>query len=877
MERYLNAENLTQAIIQSKFEYASKCFTHTKFNEQNYNILSEILIGESSRNLIVHPGSNALLVECVIAAVFACYTQDVLLNQTSLLDSLKDDAKILYERNRGIYKGLTEINGELKIHMVFNGLSRYVPLSNGYKISPYLGNAKTLSKGINKKSKTSRSEALGQVFGVSPDSIKNVTESSILVLCQKSEADAIAESLQLVCNLCGSVKLKDLFPMAYYSSCDSIHSYSGNSAKLEPVIKFTSRISTARDLIYDDEEHSIRTVIINGYDLIGASPSELSDIMNCSFIHDVIMLAGYAYGSIDECLSLFPQTRVFAWSEEALISKVADLFSPPDLSNASDCISIQYKMIGNQIDKQTDQAMVCSPFPDDMPIKCRKLLQIIKNNTEDCDDKDYFISRSYSLLNLFERACFPIRTLERLVENGKVTGIMPLEEIGHLRSVGESLLTKNSVISLENDILNVIDTLLSLRKYLYSDNPKYAWLKNRLFEVSWYKHQNYAIVVPKQYFIDAFTESLTPGEKSVLKDCKFYTPTRFDNVKLYDGVICCGVFEGKRFNAFTNTNSTVTEVICYPSETGLFRLMERNNIKRIEAIDRLNAIKFEHEINNNFTLINQDISDESVGIIDLEKFITAATIRSGVGSYPLNDSSTCQRVETVRTALFETGERAMFTKGYKPYVFDRLKNEVIEVDVSALDAGDEIVFTQNDDDSKDIVNKIINQMHTDYRFEQKYGEYFRKATYWKTTLSTFMKSNALSYREVSQRMHRIGKDKHEVTIRSWLDEDSRIVGPRDSDSYQTIAVLTNDNEMLSDPSAFCRACEEVRSLRVRALKHLEKCIMQAVGAKSNGKVDDLIASVMGDVSQIALILQIDTIVDHVTIVPVNISNKPLSE
>jgi len=877
MERYRNAENLTQAILQSKFEYESESFTHTSFNIQNYNILSEILIGESSRNLIIHPGSNALFVASVISAAFACYTQDVLSSQISLLDTLKDGDRILYERNRGIYKGLTEINGERKIHMEFNGLSRYVPLSNGYKVSPYLGDAKTLSKGINRKSITSRSEALGQVFGVSPESIKNVTESSILVICQKSEADTIAESFQLVCNSSGNVKLKDLFPMAYYSSCDSIHSYSGNSAKLEPVIKFTSRISTARDLIYDDEEHSIRTVIINGYDLIVASPSELSDIMKRSFIHDVIMLAGYAYGSINECLSLFPQTRVFGWSEEALISKVADLFSPPDFSNASDCLSNQYKMIGNLIDKQTDQTMVLSPFPDDMPSICRKLLHMIKNNTEDCEDKDYFISRSYSLLNLFERACFPIRTFERLVDSGKMRGVMPLEEIEHLRSVGERLLRQNSATSLQNDISDVIETLLSLRKYLYSDNPKYVWLKRRLIESCRYKHQNYAIVIPKQYFIDAFRESLTPGERSILKECKFYTPTRFDNANLYDGVICCGAFEGKRFNAFTNTNSTVTEVICYPSETGLFRLMERNNIERIEAIDRVNTIEYEHEKDKNPVMSNQDISEESVEIADLENFITSATIRSGVGFYPLNESSTCQRVETVRTALFETGERAMFTRGYKPYVFDRLKNEVIEVDVSSLDSGDEIVFTQNDDGSKDIVNKIINQMHTDNSFEQKYGEYFRKAVHWKTVLNTFIKSNELSYREVSQRMHKIGMDKHEVTIRSWLDEDSRIVGPRDAGSYNTIALLTNDNEMLADPSAFCRACEEVRSLRVRALKHLGKCIMQAVGATRNGKVDDLVASVVGDVSQIARILQIDTIVDNVVIVPVNISNKPLSE
>lgn len=877
MERYRNAKDLTQVIIKTRFKYAGKDFAHTGFNVQNFNILSEILIEESSRNLIVHPGSNALFVASIISTAFACYTQDALSSQTSLLDTLKDGDRILYERNRGLYKGLTEINGERKIHMVFNGLSRYVPLSNVYKISPYLGDAKTLSKGINKKSITSRSEALGQVFGVSPDSIKNVTESSILVICQKSEADTIAESLQLECNSSGSVKLRDIFPMAYYSNCDSIHSYSGNSAKLEPVIKFTSHISTARDLVYEDEEHLIRTVIINGYDLIGASPSELSDIMKRSFIHDVIMLADYAYGSIDECLSLFPQTRVFGWSEEALIAKVADLFSPPDFSNASDCLSNQYKMIGNQIDKQTDQTMVFSPFPDDMPSKCRKFLHIIKNNTEDCEDKDYFISRSYSLLNLFERACFPIRTLERLVENGKLTGIMPFEEIEHLRSVGERLLRQNSATSLQNDISNVIITLSSLRKYLYSDNPKYRWLKKRLFESCWYKRQNYAVVIPKQYFIDAFTASLTPGEKSVLKDCKFYTPTRFDNAKLYDGVICCGAFEGKRFNAFTNTNSKVTEVICYPSETGLFRLMKRNNIERIEAIDKVNAIEFEHEINKDPIIINQDIWDESAGITDLENFITAATIRSGVGSYPLNESPTCQLVETVRTALFETGERAMFTKGFKPYVFDRIKNEVIEVDVSTLDSGDEIVFTQNDDDSKDIVDKIINQMHKDHSFEQKYGEYFRKASYWKSTLNKFMKNNALSYREVSQRMHKIGKDKHEVTIRAWLDEDSRIVGPRDTESYETIALLTNDNEMLSDPIAFCRACEEVRSLRVRALKHLGKCIMQAVGAKRNGKVDDLVESVMGDVSQIAHILQIETIVDHVTMIPVNISNKPLSE
>ena len=62
-----------------------------------------------------------------------------------------------------------------------------------------------------------------------------------------------------------------------------------------------------------------------------------------------------------------------------------------------------------------------------------------------------------------------------------------------------------------------------------------------------------------------------------------------------------------------------------------------------------------------------------------------------------------------------------------------------------------------------------------------------------------MLDNGLSFKDISKQMCSYGKAKHEVTLCSWINDESHIVGPRDVDSFYQIALICNDEEMLADP------------------------------------------------------------------------------
>ena len=55
-----------------------------------------------------------------------------------------------------------------------------------------------------------------------------------------------------------------------------------------------------------------------------------------------------------------------------------------------------------------------------------------------------------------------------------------------------------------------------------------------------------------------------------------------------------------------------------------------------------------------------------------------------------------------------------------------------------------------------------------------------------------MRENELNYDELGRKMQAVGSTKHVVTIRNWIQPYSHTVGPMDAESYEHIAILTQE-------------------------------------------------------------------------------------
>ena len=59
---------------------------------------------------------------------------------------------------------------------------------------------------------------------------------------------------------------------------------------------------------------------------------------------------------------------------------------------------------------------------------------------------------------------------------------------------------------------------------------------------------------------------------------------------------------------------------------------------------------------------------------------------------------------------FEDGEGAMLTQYYKAYVLNEEKDEVVQKEIDALRPGDSMVIMNRDNNTKDIVDYILNEI-----------------------------------------------------------------------------------------------------------------------------------------------------------------------
>jgi hypothetical protein len=245
-------------------------------------------------------------------------------------------------------------------------------------------------------------------------------------------------------------------------------------------------------------------------------------------------------------------------------------------------------------------------------------------------------------------------------------------------------------------------------------------------------------------------------------------------------------------------------------------------------------------------------------------------LNSGSGSH-------YSTTEISHVATCADGESIFFTKKYKAYVFNSAKEEVKEESVDRLSPGDTVIFKTNNSDTRDIVTTLLDRYIDEYRSTSEDIQYaYLKARYWKEVLRKYRKDNNISFKELSKRLERYGAKKHEVTIQSWLSEDSYIVGPQDNETYVAVAKLTQDADMLTDPVSFCRACDKIRSIRVGILKLIAKTIISKYSGKLSAE-DDMAKVVAENIGNISVLVQIESITPvSDKKAPINMVNRPIT-
>lgn len=734
-----------------------------------------------------------------------------------------------------------------------------LPKKRWAKIVPYFGTSKSMdSRGLRRED-GKRYDFFRTVLEMQDTEIPRTIDTSTVIVISREEANALVGSLSFHFGKT-DIKLTDLVPVSYYTENNQEYQYGINLSKNEPVIKLTGKVSVARKLLLRKDGNRHIGLIVLGEDLYRRGESELPELLDRQSIQYVFLCMHLDSEIPANLITNYEKANLFACTKEFLLSNSL----PPIVCNPyTEQMDAQ---IGAIIDKEVT-ANVISGFISWEKYKVfKKAMYSVKSSEYDSDQKDDFIVQSYSLMNLFMTAVFPIGLLEELIESGIVDSIEKPEL--RLRRLEET--AKGFPDFLRETATSIVSILEDAYLELYDSTPKETVFLKDIEN----QQGKIAVVVPKAYFVIVIDRLLSLHNLGNETDIYTMTANRFDNTQLYSAVIVVGNISGKRFDALRCRSSKEINLLLYECEKYRYK-------KRVR-----DAKAAEHLLNKRSTILTDDeYEEEPIGIdeddlkeadnIDTEivDYINSAPIKAIRSSFSGGDGK--NMADIVAVAKFDSDEIAFFTKNYKAYVLDETNNSVKEIVASDLSEGDVVVFTRSTSKTRDIVEEILRDMINNKLVPLEIEDAYYKSRKWKKTLIDYMKRTGSSARAIADEMISNGVSVQESTIRGWLDEESHTVRPQRLDSIQQIALIAGNDELFDGAEVCFDAGGQIYKVRRQILKAIGQVILGEVTGNSD-TTDIMTADITDRIKDAAITLQIEAITFVDDEVPINTTNRPIT-
>ncbi|MCL2079666.1 MAG: DrmE family protein [Oscillospiraceae bacterium] len=741
----------------------------------------------------------------------------------------------------------------------------YIPRKDWYRISPYKGTStRTDGRGI-KRQKSNRNEFISFLFDIPVASIPSVVGVSTVIVSDRELFGRIANGVRVEYGNGNSVGLLDLVAASYYTSNLEEHRFGANPAKIEPSLKITSRISAARELVLDKSGNKTVGFMIVSTDSVSSHDSELTELLERKSLKFSLLTSSVDSGVAQEVIKAKDEASIFVCTKEFLLHHSEPLKEANPLTVELD--SQVEHIVNNEI-----SPILVDGIATWQEIKALKnALFAIKRSDIKSENKDDFIVTAHALTNLILTAAFPLERLNKAFEQGgfatrATSPIVKLDELWRLAEKSTELV---------DCFLDATDAIDRLYYSILMNCPKHNALVGLLEK---YADKRTAVIVPKGYYADILKEDAALRKNSIT----VVTANRFDGKEQYDVIIVVGDFMGTHFNPFKCRSASDILVLLYDGEAKFFAHKKR----QAEAYEKSINDRLGIEAEDDFGETPDDESDfediVSVASADgeLETYIdkiTSFNVDSFVKSIS-GYSGNAPATDIYAVGSFISGEQILFTRYYQAVVFDESSGSVSEKDVDSLRSGDTLVFAKRDDNTKNMVDYIFEQLQQTDRLSNAVVDATEKSLYWKLALREYRENHNLSFREVAKRLQGLGLSIQEVSVRQWLIDESRIIGPREENTLMQIANLTQDPFLLDDVRGYFDACEVVRKQRKNILKLIGKAITDKLsGFAPTG--DKLLEFIFENVEKLSETVELDDIsgLDRLISVPTTFTNRPIKD
>ena len=817
--------------------------------------------------LLLHTGSVCFDAVSLIFAAVSNWKHNTKTPE-EIIASLEVGDTVVYGSKRCIYRGKSKQYGssyvELETHRTDRGHllkdKEFVGKASWSKITPYYGESTLMDgRGI-RANKSKRKEFLSVILDVPQEQIPSITNTSTVVVMPRERANYLINSLTIKHGSSDAISLLELATASYFTEHDE-YPYGGNLGKTEPILKITGKVSVARKMIVRPEENKIIGLCVLGDEFLVSGKTELPDLFNRKSLGYVVVSAHIDTEHMTQIFEEVHDPSLFACTKDFLLEH-----SLPALVKSHFTEELETQ-VNHIVDHEIHSIEI-----ESNQTWSQYSLGILRASEVLGEDKEYFIIQAHTLMKLFLTAVFPITHMEALVANKTIDVDSPQDRLDRLIEIA-----KKFPDGLRERALSVIDLLEYLYLEVIDSNKKEDHIR-RLIESGEYK--KVAIVVPKAFYRDVLLSRDWMATAQNNCDITIVTANRFDNSILFDCIIVTGIFEGRRFNAFKCKAAPVVIPIIYDFEQGLYKYKASCASQIERQYNKMSFVPVEYE---------DDADDVATGSM-LDEIVMTSEEETHLDEYikRMNEVALVNSIDRYRytgggfmadiamIARFDNGQVAFFSKAYTPYIFDNTSQSVVESELKELTPGDGVVFTQNNNETKDIVDAVLADLVDSHKLDEEKREAYRKSKHWKRALVEYVERTGATYNSISAAFSELGTSKGAGAIHDWMNPDSHTVGPLDAESYYIVALITDDAEMAADPQSYCDACNIVRKIRRKILKQIGLAIISSISGVQESD-DPLFEVVLEKIDNLAQILRIKSVIEvEGRTLPSAMANKPLN-
>lgn len=836
-------DSIFKAIDKLKIYYKGE---KVVFNELEKKIIELFSKEENESNIYIIPKDNVYFILLfIVVSGLNQYIRNIYGEDNNMIDEIKIGDILEYSKSRCRFNGIED--GKLKLQ--FLDLVYHLPMEQLYKVSIYKGKAKKLNKypsDNNRGSKKTRN-IISNVLDIDNGVFTKLVKFTTLIVVNKEVVLNVVNNIKILYD--GELlDIGNVFYMAYCSSEENYYYFRGNSSKQEPLIKFTSKIYNAREIVRNDKK--INEVIV------------LQDKIYAEDIDDLIYIAERKNVAkvriIMEPIDLENHIDNVNLKNKFRITNIDERLLPEVLySNINYMNKQQYKNIKNYINTNQKFITVKENYADEyrkyILACCRKLVKIYVDNNMIIK----YVITARTIAKLLVSLIIPLKDYETLYENNNI-----YTRIEELKKFIESDFCKQLLEKGKELVLNIYEYCVKFYEKENKFNSKWRELETIIRLTN---NQRTAIVVDNKKIERALKYYLKL--RYPIKFNIFVTNVNIAKKDQFNKVIYTTRLSDNKYWNYVNFNS---DNIIY-----LFTRFEKRNIKYLKKKYYDFFTQESYEFNNKEEVYDKynDLESKDVNEIqnldnELEEFISTTYIpevQNNNGNIAL---SNCRTVLT-----FEDGEKAFITKEYSAFVLHENREIINNKKPEELEKGDILLFI--DIIEKDLINRIMKDLLKFNKIKQEYEDDYKIVCEWKDELKRYMDLNNYSFKDIEKKLKVHGTVRTCVTIRSWLV--NKVVGPTEVKVFKALGEITGIEILNNKPLECKNSCEKIRKFQILIRKSVARYLLKNSISAAESEIDNLIKDCMEETASKIKKVTIQNIYQVNRDIPVYLTNRIIEE